>query len=351
MCTLIIPCAGKSSRFPNMKPKWMLTHPDGKLMIEKSLEGINLELFNRIIITIVKPHNDKYDAKLILSQVFSHNKKIEICLLEDFTQSASETVYLTLQKMKVKGAFVIKDSDNKVIFEMPEKIKNAIVGFDLILHPNVSNIPAKSFLIINEQNIIQDIIEKQVVSKCICLGVYMFDDAKNFIEAYETLVHKNVQGEMYISHLISFMLTQNNIIFNAIMAQYFEDWGTLTQWHQTQQRYRTYFVDVDGVILKNSGKYGLLNWSNNKAILEENIKTLIDLQQNGAQIIITTSRTEEYRSALIDILNKNGIFPHAILMGLNHAARIVINDFAPTNPYPSSIAISLPRNTNIKDYL
>ena len=36
--TLIIPAAGKSSRYPNMKPKWLLSHPTGKLMIEKVLE-------------------------------------------------------------------------------------------------------------------------------------------------------------------------------------------------------------------------------------------------------------------------------------------------------------------------
>ena len=28
MKTLIVPCAGRSSRFPNMKPKYLLTHPD-----------------------------------------------------------------------------------------------------------------------------------------------------------------------------------------------------------------------------------------------------------------------------------------------------------------------------------
>ena len=48
MATLIVPCAGKSTRFPNMKPKWMLTHPDGKLMIEKALEGMPLKKFDRI---------------------------------------------------------------------------------------------------------------------------------------------------------------------------------------------------------------------------------------------------------------------------------------------------------------
>ena len=51
------------------------------------------------------------------------------------------------------------------VFNMPAKIKNAIVGYDLSKNPDVSNIPAKSFLLINEQNIIQDIIEKQIVSK------------------------------------------------------------------------------------------------------------------------------------------------------------------------------------------
>ena len=30
---LIIPMAGKSSRFPNMRPKWMLTHPQETLWL------------------------------------------------------------------------------------------------------------------------------------------------------------------------------------------------------------------------------------------------------------------------------------------------------------------------------
>lgn len=34
---LVVPAAGESSRYPNIRPKWLLTMPDGKLMIEKSL--------------------------------------------------------------------------------------------------------------------------------------------------------------------------------------------------------------------------------------------------------------------------------------------------------------------------
>lgn len=351
MNTLIIPCAGKSNRFPNMKPKWMLTHPDGELMIEKAIKGLNTEIFDRIIITIVKPHEEKYEAGLILSQVFKNNPKIEICLLDDFTGSASETVYLTLEKMDVHGAIVIKDSDNCVKVTLPNPVKNSITGFDLHKHPDISNIPGKSFLIVNEQNIIEDIIEKRVISNVICLGVYAFENADLFKNAYLALLNKKIAGEMFISHVISYILSSKKHIFLALEAFGYEDWGTLAEWHQVQKKFRTYFVDVDGVLMKNCGKYGSINWSNNTTVIQENMEVIRSLQQKGAQIVITTSRTEEYRTDLEKILYENGIKPYAILMGMNHSARVIINDFAPTNPYPSGIAITLPRNSSIKEYL
>lgn len=349
--TLLIPCGGKSSRFPNMKPKYLLTHPDGKIMLEKAISGINQDVFDRIIITIIKEHNEKYDSELILKQVFKDNKKIEICILEDFTKSASETVFLSIKKMNITGSLVIKDCDNMVETNISKDIKNAIIGYDLHKHPNITNVPGKSFLITNEQNIIQDIIEKRIVSNIICLGVYCFKNVEDFIRSYNYLNQQETKGEMFISHVISNLLSDKNNIFQYIEAINYEDWGTLNEWKDVQKKFRTYFCDVDGVILKNCGKYGKINWNNNNEILEENVKSIIKLQENGAQIVITTSRSEEYRKDLEEILKNAGIKPYAILMGLNHAARVIINDFAPTNPYPSGIAITLPRNSSLKEYL
>ena len=70
MRTLIIPCGGKSSRFPNMRPKWLLTHPDGLLMIQKAIGCVNLDSFDRVVIVILQHHIDKYDADLIVNQAF-----------------------------------------------------------------------------------------------------------------------------------------------------------------------------------------------------------------------------------------------------------------------------------------
>ena len=351
MTTLIIPCAGKSTRFPNMKPKWLLTHPDGKLMIEKSLEGLDLNLFKRIIITIVKEHNEMYEAEIILSQVFKGNRKIEICILDNFTKSASETIFQTIEKMNISGSFVIKDSDNFVKFKINPNIKNFIVGYNLHNHNDITNIPAKSFLIVNNQNIIQDIIEKKIVSNTICLGVYGFKNAEDFKNAFKELIKQDIKNELFVSYIISYILSLKKSVFEYIEAQDYRDWGTLSEWEKEQEKYKTFFIDVDGVILKNSGKYGSINWKNNFEVIKDNVETIKNLQKNGAQIIITTSRQEEYRKDLENLLTALEIRPYQIIMGLNHSMRVIINDFAPTNPYPSAVAISIPRNTSIKNYI
>lgn len=268
----------------------------------------------------------------------------------DVGGAASETIYLTLKKMNVQGAIVIKDSDNMVEVNFEKQIKNSIVGYNLNEHHDVTNILGKSFIIANKQGIICNIVEKQIVSNIICLGVYCFENAYDFIMAYDEVYTEKIFGEMYISRIISHILSFKNYTFLLTFALSYDDYGTLCEWEEIQKKYRAYFVDVDGVLMKNCGKYGKCNWYNNTEILFDNMEVIRKLQNDGAQIIITTSRPEEFRTILEKILNENGIKPYAMLMGMNHAARVIINDFAPTNPYPSGIAITLPRNGNLKDY-
>lgn len=353
MTTLILPCAGKSTRFPNMKPKWMLTHPDGKIMIEKSMEGMPLDNFDKIIITIVKEHSEKYEAMLILDQVFDlkNNKKIEVLELDNFTSSQSETVYRTLIEKKIEGNFVVKDSDNMVKAVSP-KNPEFIVGLDVNkFEKEIYRLKSKSFLVVNEQNIIVDIIEKQIRSENICLGVYGFDDPKKFIDAYLFLSSNNEKKEIYLSHIISYLIGAKKSIYNYVEAENFEDWGTLQDWRITQSKHSTFFVDIDGVILENRGKYGKQNWSNCLPVIDENLAILKQLYDNGAQIVFTTCRGEEDLVSFKKLLEDNGILAHSFVTKCNHSPRIMINDFAPTNPYPSCGAINIPRNGSIKTYL
>lgn len=355
MKTLIVPCGGKSSRFKNMRPKYLLTHPDGEIMVKKAISGIDLQSFDRIIITIVKEHCEKYESDIILKQAFNLNKdsKIELCILPNFTKSQSETVFETIKMMKIQGQIAVKDSDNYIKIEnIPDG--NYIVGLDIEkFNKEIRRLGSKSFLIVNNQQIITDIIEKKIKSEHICLGMYGFSDANNFLEAYEQVSTEQIDArlhEIYLSHVISYMIGSNKGVFRYIETTEFEDWGTIEDWQIVQKSMRTYFIDLDGVIFKNRGKYGSKNWNNDNEPIEDNVELFKQLYDEGAQIVVTTSRGKEYEESIRAFFASRGIKIHAIVCGCNHAGRIIINDFAASNAYPSCQAISIPRNAILKDY-
>jgi hypothetical protein len=158
--------------------------------------------------------------------------------------------------------------------DIPNPISNAIAGYNLGSHPDIKNIPGKSSLILNEQNTIQDIIEKKIVSEIICIGVYAFADIADFMTVYQEILNKGIQGELFLTNVISYMINRKNAIFEALFADAYQDWGTLSEWRNIQKTMRTYFIGVDGVIVKNSGKYGKTNWGNNTILLESNVAVI-----------------------------------------------------------------------------
>ena len=54
----------------------------------------------------------------------------------------------------------------------------------------------------------------------------------------------------------------------------------------------------------------------------------------------------------LEELKDKGIEYDQVIMGLPHSRRVLINDFAKSNPYPSATAINMPRNkTDLKELL
>ncbi|MDR1913797.1 MAG: hypothetical protein LBQ68_04855, partial [Clostridiales bacterium] len=105
---IIVPCAGRSSRFPNMRPKWMLNAPNGDLMIKESLKGITHNPQD-LIITILREHELRYHITKGIEKCFGFVPSI--CMLDEQTKSQSETVYKTIEQMEVSEPFLVKDSD------------------------------------------------------------------------------------------------------------------------------------------------------------------------------------------------------------------------------------------------
>ncbi len=245
MKTLIVPCVGSS--FINDKPKYLAYHPDGKILVQKCIEGIPVNSFNRIIFSIVKKDVDMYSADCVIIDALK-DLPVEVIALPKETTGPAETVYQTIQKAQVHGSIVVKDYDNFLRVDNLE-YRNFVAGLDLNeWNQDVHHLRNKSFLILNEQKQILDVFEKQIKSDVICLGLYGFADVMDYVLAYEKLNDNSYPiKKLYVSHIISYLIGYSQRVFRYVPCTEYENWGNDIVWAGVQNAYATYFVDLDNV--------------------------------------------------------------------------------------------------------
>ena len=111
MFTLILPCAGSSSRYPNMRPEWSLTHPNGRLMITQGISGLDLSNFDSICMGVLKKDVEQYNLRDAISKSFKEfDIKFTLLELDEPTSSQSETVSVMIDRLKITGNIFINDS-------------------------------------------------------------------------------------------------------------------------------------------------------------------------------------------------------------------------------------------------
>lgn len=340
MATLLIPCAGKSSRYPGVRPKWMLTAPDGQLAVQKAAASVHGREDMHIVIAVRQDHDQAFGAVAALRRAFG--ERIDIVVIEHDTNGPAETVALMIERAGITGDILIKDADS-FFAATPVPGKSFVAVSDLRACLGMSRVGAKSFVVINEQNIISAIVEKCVVSNFVSSGLYAFADAAGYLGWLAEVRAIHESGEIFVSHVISHAIAQGEIFLPHDVRD-FIDVGTLSDWVEYVGRQRLYIVDIDGVVFKNQSEYFPPYWGDEPTPIAENVERLLRLQQDGAQLLFVTSRPEKYRDATQGALERMGFRPHALVMGAAHSARVLINDFAPSNPYPSAQSINLVRN-------
>ena len=348
MATLILPCAGKNTRFPNSRPKWSLTHPSGNWMLIESLLGLNLENYELIVAVFLKMHLDSFNLRSgVIKALEALGRPYEIVELERETSSQSETVVKAIEQINITGQILVKDCDAFFLSEYQEG--NFVHVHSLQQVGNV-NASSKSYVDIDTNNLVKTIVEKEVISNAFCCGGYGFSEASKFLETYK-YVSSLQEEEIYVSHII-YQLILEGENFKAYNTDGFKDWGTIVDWNAYKKQYKTLFLDIDGVLVENSGELSAKPWGSTSALI--NNKNYINKLYNTGKvrIILTTSRRSDYRKVTLDQLDNLEIKYHDIIFDLPHCQRIVINDFASSNPYPTSAAINLPRDDdNLENYL
>ena len=76
--------------------------------------------------------------------------------------------------------------------------------------------------------------------------------------------------------------------------------------------------------------------------LERSVAHLQALYKKGqTQIILMTSRPERLRELTLEELEEHGVPFDQIIFGMFHAQRVVVDDSAKKNPFPSAAAVNL----------
>ncbi len=321
-------------------------------MIEMIMEECIRAGYKKISVGIQEKHNSEFNAAKVLNLLAEKLKiDLSILIIHKLSRGPADTVQQIIINHRLDGPIIVKDADNLVSF--PKVITRSKLNFIVtgnLRQFNINDVHSKSFVKLDTKGFIQDIFEKQIVSSEVCLGVYGFSQASDYLKSYEEINAIEIDTEIYVSMVISNLILQGQL-FNRIKATSFTDWGVWARWQDERKKFSTYFIDFDGTIVKNTGRFSNPNWDSEFEPLRENLSHISSLYKEGAQIIITTSRPFRYKGVIKSFLKEWGIIPKHIITDLYHSTRIIINDHAETNPFPSCKAISIPRDSNFAEYL
>ena len=331
-----MPCAGLSTRFPNMRPKYLLSDYNNRLMIENAAKNF-IGKYN-VTIAILKQHNEMFNAENKLREAFGD--KVNIVVLDEPTSGPADTVYQAIMNSEYfftsVSPMLIKDCDGFYDTDLVDG--NAIYVSKLSKNPDIRNAPAKSYTITNEQGIITSVVEKQIVSNSFCVGGYQFASIGEYVDTFEKL-KGNATSEIFVSNIIDYMIS-NGAIFNEKEVENFIDVGTADDWFKFNNK-PTYFCDIDGTIVKTKDFH-----DDPYEPIQKNVDALLKEQARGCKLVFVTARKKKYEEYTNKILTEMGFVNYVLVMETNHSRRVLINDYANSNPFPSAVALNLKRDSD-----
>lgn len=336
---IIVPAAGQSSRYSAGKPKYLLYDYKGRLALDNVIRPYYDQGF-LITVIILKEHDLKYRASDHIRKAFPYD--VNIVVLDDPTSGPAETVYLGLGEND--SPFLVKDCDSFFDYEQIPRGTNAVY----VSHIDNTDRPAsKSFVIHNNENIITSIVEKKVVSDVFSCGAYLFSSKLEYKKAYEEVV-KSASSEVFVSHVINYMIHSMGSVFIASPVNNLIDLGTQKEWDAWNYK-PTIFCDIDGTLVWSKDR---LSYDTPYEPLPDTLALLHKKISEGCQVVFTTARPESARSVTRAMLDELGFDGCYLLMGLHNSKRILINDYnETTNKYPTAISYNVFRDGDDLDMM
>ncbi len=323
MRTLIVPCAG--SKEVDGRPIFLNTHPCGELLAIKTILGVFPESYDRIVYTVLRETEEKFNASEMIMQANDGRYPTEVLVLDEKTGGPAETVYRTIKNAGIVGEFAVRDSHAYIkLDEFPNG--NFIACLDLTKYEKpIDKLREKSFIVLNEQGQALDVIEKHFVSDVISVGLYGFKSTEDFLLAYEHLDDPNYPiKKLFVSHIISYLIGYKQRVFHSVPTARYEEWTTGAAWQRVQKNYADCFLDLDSIV------------DENFKINEKLMKDMKKLSRAGVSFIGFTSGKDDH--GITDLLKNNGIKVNTVVCNCSYSK---IKVLAKTESVISEMALEI----------
>lgn len=228
--TLIMPMLSTSEQYPIEFQEHSGT---GVMLCIHSLCALDVTQFTDIVFVILKKHDELYNIKSkIMTELkrpgnpqykyILENCTVQFLIADKPTKSQAETVAAAITSLKITGPIFIKDADN--LCQCSVKPGNTVLTYP-IENLEIIDPQHKSYVEVDDQNFITNIIEKRVISGLISSGGYGFLDSSMFIEGYKNVL--NFSSELYhvyISHIIYWLMLFKNEKFRPVEVSFYDDY-------------------------------------------------------------------------------------------------------------------------------
>jgi hypothetical protein len=338
--TVLLPAAGPADRVSRLRPNWMLSGPKNELLLALAFGSIPRARVGRVVVGLLRAHEERWHASAGVRKAFG--EAAEIVTFEASCGEAEAAAQM-VRRAAVTGPVLVKAPDSWFA-TAPEAEGDFVAVADLREHPDIAAVAMRAFVAAGANGAVERVVERSVVSNLVAAGAWGFADAQAFARACEAGPPASATAGAGLGAVVARMM-EGGAAFRAVKVGGYRDAASAREWHAWRRRFRTLVVDVDGVVVKNRGAWFPPYWTDPDEPIMPNVEHLKALAAQGAQLVFMTARPEAVRAKTEATLRGLGLSWHALVMGCHHAQRVIVNDHAPSNPYPSCEAVNLPRES------
>ncbi|MEM2146116.1 MAG: glycosyltransferase family 2 protein [Candidatus Jordarchaeaceae archaeon] len=221
---IVIPMAGWGSRFTKVgykDPKPLIKIFD-KPMIELVVKSLHIQA--NIIFIVRKEHRNQYNLDYFLKYI-THNN-CHIIETEKVTEGAACTVLLAENLINNDKQLLIVNSDQYIKWDsinfMYKNISNPLLDGSILTFEDNSN--KWSYVRLNDQNLVEEVREKEVISNKATVGIYYWKKGKDFVKYAKQMIEKNIRvnNEFYVAPVYNEAIQDGKHIFTYDVE---EMWG------------------------------------------------------------------------------------------------------------------------------